>query len=111
MKIKLIIALVVLALVFGISFTACDDGELEKITSGEKETILDKQYVPYLDKDGKIAGNTGNTVGDYQWYKVNDAGGDDTKVPPPADPDKPPKGYYKKFIPYGPGNPPPPSLP
>jgi len=52
MKIKLTIALVILALVFGISFTACDDGDLQKITPGEKETILDIQYVPYIDKDG-----------------------------------------------------------
>jgi hypothetical protein len=52
MKIKLTIALVILALVFGISFTACDDGDLQKITPGEKENILDTQYVPYLDKDG-----------------------------------------------------------
>jgi hypothetical protein len=41
MKLKLMIALVVLALVFGMSFTACDDGDLPKITQGTNESILD----------------------------------------------------------------------
>jgi len=63
MKIKLIIALVVLALVFGMSFIACDDGELQVIKVGEKETIVDLQYVPYLDKDNKEQGVSGDTTG------------------------------------------------
>ena len=63
MKIKLMIALVVLALVFGMSFIACDDGELSTIKTGEKETILDQQFVPYLDKDGHLQGVTGDTTG------------------------------------------------
>jgi len=42
MKIKLMIALVILALVFGMVLASCDDGELPKIKEGTNETILDK---------------------------------------------------------------------
>jgi lipopolysaccharide export LptBFGC system permease protein LptF len=41
MKIKLMIALVILALVFGMVLIACDDGELPKIKEGTNETIID----------------------------------------------------------------------
>jgi len=41
MKSKLMIALVVLALAFGMVFTACDDGSLPKIKDGDHETTLD----------------------------------------------------------------------
>jgi len=54
MKIRLMIALVVLALVFGTFVIACDDGELQKITPGDKEYIVDTTLVPYLDKDGNL---------------------------------------------------------
>jgi len=41
MKLKLIIALVILALVFGMTFTACDDGTPPVIQEGEGQTIHD----------------------------------------------------------------------
>jgi len=58
MKIKLMIALVVLALVFGAVLIACDDGELQKIAPGDKEAILDTDYIPYLNKEGKPQNTT-----------------------------------------------------
>jgi len=82
MKLKLTIALVILALVLGMVLAACDDGELPTIKDTIKtvkvngadvdvttDEILDKAYVPYFDgnaKDpnvGKIEGKTGDTSG------------------------------------------------
>jgi len=57
MKIKLMITLAVLALVFGLVFIACDNGDLPTIKEGDNETILDKNYVSYIDKDGHYIGH------------------------------------------------------
>jgi hypothetical protein len=76
MKLKLTIALVILALVFGFVLTACDDGEVPVITHGTKniggtdvvtEVIFDILYVPYINgnlkpETGIIEGVTGDTT-------------------------------------------------
>jgi hypothetical protein len=49
MKGKLMIALVILALVFGMVLVACDDGELPKIKEGDHETIFDIGYLGDID--------------------------------------------------------------
>jgi hypothetical protein len=63
MKLKLMIALVVLALVFGMVLIACDDGAYQTITVKDDgtETVYDMTLIPYLDKDGAIQGNQGDT--------------------------------------------------
>jgi len=71
MKIKLTIALVVLALVLGTVLIACDDGEFKPIpeahSATSNETILDRNYLGTgWDADGKgspIGDTTGNSVG------------------------------------------------
>jgi len=45
MKLKLMIALVILALVSVMILAACDDGELPTIKEGTHETILDIEYL------------------------------------------------------------------
>jgi len=45
MKSKLMIALVVLALVFGMVLTACDDGAALKIDDSGDKTIVDKYFL------------------------------------------------------------------
>jgi len=50
MKLKLMITLVILALVFGMVLTACDDGEMLKIkedadTATQKNTVYDKFFL------------------------------------------------------------------
>jgi ABC-type proline/glycine betaine transport system substrate-binding protein len=52
MKLKLMIALVVLALVFGMTFTACDDGEASDI----KYTIKDDGTVTTTIHDAGLIG-------------------------------------------------------
>jgi hypothetical protein len=66
MKGKLMIALVILALVFGMVLVACDDGELPTIKAGTGETIYDLGYGNSGDKlgvnvdpDGKLSPRTG----------------------------------------------------
>jgi len=55
MKIKLMIALVILALVFGMVLIACDDGELPKIKAGTNEIIFDIQALgSSVDNEGNI---------------------------------------------------------
>jgi len=62
MKIKLMIALVVLALVFGMALTACDDGETPTMKPGTGETIYDINLLGTgVDTDGKLQGAK-NTV-------------------------------------------------
>jgi hypothetical protein len=83
MKLKLTIALVILALVFGMVLAACDDGEVQTITETKKKVtvggteievitdrVVDTGYIPYIDgneKDppanGEIKGITGDTSG------------------------------------------------
>jgi hypothetical protein len=83
MKLKLTIALVILALVLGMVLAACDDGEVQTITETKKkvtingvetevvtDAVVDTGYVPYIDgneKDppanGTITGETGDTTG------------------------------------------------
>jgi len=58
MKLKLMIALVILALVFGMTFTACDDGEAPEIKEATKdgtktETIYDISLLGTYDDDTK----------------------------------------------------------
>jgi hypothetical protein len=62
MKLKLTIALVILALVFGMVLAACDDGEVVTITEQTKsisgttvytEKIYDRDYVPYINGNAK----------------------------------------------------------
>ena len=64
MKLKLMITLVVMALVFGIIFAACDNGDLQFITKGEHETIIDRDsdLIPYIDNN-TIHGQKGSTTG------------------------------------------------
>jgi len=54
MKGKLMIALVVLALVFGMVLAACDNGERPTIKQGEHETILDIALLGSVNADGKL---------------------------------------------------------
>jgi len=92
MKIKLMIALVILALVFGMSFTACDDGASPAIKEGDKETIHDiKLLKATVDENGNItaAGNT--TDSGRIWYNKNDE-----PLPDDATPD-PDNGDYWKY--------------
>jgi len=65
MKNKLMIALAVLALVFGLVFTACDDGEIAKIKKGDNETIYDAWLLGNgsVDKDGNLQGLVEDTTG------------------------------------------------
>jgi hypothetical protein len=59
MKIKLMIALVILALVFGTVLVACDNGELPIIKYGDKEEIKDIQLLG-TGVDNKDKGNLQN---------------------------------------------------
>ena len=65
MKLKLMIALVVLALFFGMILTACDDGDLSQILVGQNESIIerDDNLVPYIDANNTLQGNYGDTTG------------------------------------------------
>jgi hypothetical protein len=69
MKIKLMIALVILALAFGMVLIACDNGDLPTIKAGEKETILDQQLLgndvggKYVDDKGNLLSPKTNTKG------------------------------------------------
>jgi hypothetical protein len=88
MKLKLTIALVVLALVLGMVLTACDDGEVVKIADTQKtvtvssiehkvttDTILDKAFVPYIDgleKDPPMNGTIKNETDDTTGNDIND---------------------------------------
>jgi hypothetical protein len=78
MKLKLTIALVILALVFGMVLAACDDGDVPTITQTQKDVggtkhitdkDLDTALIPYLDGNAKdaasgvINGPTGDTSG------------------------------------------------
>jgi len=91
MKLKLTIALVILALVLGFVLTACDDGDVEIITDTQKtitvggiedkittETNLDKLFVSYIDgleKDPPYSGIKNgvlDTTGNEMFYKPAD---------------------------------------
>jgi len=55
MKIKLMIALVVMALVFGMSLIACDNGDTPIMKPGTGETIYDIQLLgASVNADGKL---------------------------------------------------------
>jgi hypothetical protein len=76
MKLKLTIALAVIALVLGMILAACDDGEIKPIREGEHEKILDTYLVPYYDKDGKLHNTGPNNVGkdtteNYPFFMVD----------------------------------------
>jgi hypothetical protein len=112
MKIKLMIALAILALVFGMSFTACDDGDLPKITQGTNETILDIQYLGSINTSDKHKDELipkDNTLGYTKWVKkvitLNALGDKEEEVTDVADPTTiPPKPwplgttYYEVFV-------------
>ena len=63
MKLKLMITLVVMALVFGMVIAACDNGDLQFIPKGDHETIIDRDsnLIPYIDNN-TIKGNQGSTT-------------------------------------------------
>jgi hypothetical protein len=105
MKGKIMVALVILALVFGMVLTACDDGELPKIKQGDNETIgditllgdlttdPDTNQPAYINKDGKLlkakddtskAGYVLNEDGEPQFDLSN-------VIPPQFKPGEPPK--------------------
>ena len=93
MKIKLMMALVVTALVSVIILAACDDGNIQQILEGKNETILDTFLVPYYDNDGNIqnvgpnkAG--GDTTKNYPFYMVDIP--DLYYLVPPDRPNRPP---------------------
>jgi len=62
MKIKLMIALVVMALVFGMSLTACDSGDSPIIKANTGETIYDASLLGGVDANGKLTNQTFNTT-------------------------------------------------
>jgi len=78
MKIKLMIALVVMALVFGMTFTACDDGEAITMKQGTNETIIDIGLLGGVDANGKLTTPKKDTAG--QWYYKNPASGAETAI-------------------------------
>lgn len=64
MKLRLMIALVILALVFGMTFIACDDGELPTIKKGEKEIIWDVEFIATgVNDKGELQGPKSDTTG------------------------------------------------
>jgi len=67
MKLRLMIALAIIALVFGMALTACDDGDMPKIKPGTNETILDTQFIGHTNTDGTFYDATSNTDGYGQW--------------------------------------------
>jgi hypothetical protein len=94
MKLKLMIALVIMALVFGMTFTACDDGDAPEIkytykdvsgTSVKTTTIYDDEFLRVdYDQNPKKGDGSANpdfgkydpttnpekwdTIGSWQWY-------------------------------------------
>jgi len=85
MKLKLTIALVILALVFGMVLAACDDGDVQTITETKKkvkidgvetetktDVVVDTTLVPYFDGNAKdvasgiINGVKGSTKGNQE---------------------------------------------
>jgi len=67
MKLKLMITLVVLALVFGMVLASCDDGEQIKISQGVDEIILDQ----YLLSAGGINDTDGVSANGESGYLAN----------------------------------------
>jgi hypothetical protein len=70
MKIKLMIALVILALAFGMVLISCDDGEMPKIKAGDHEIIADIDLLGTVNVDGYFTSmdddTTGNDLQDIQ---------------------------------------------
>jgi len=101
MKLKLMIALVIMALVFGMTFTACDDGDAPDIkytykevsgTSVKTDTIYDATLLgATYDENPKKADGTANP----DFGKYTPPGGDTTEVgKTPNDPSDLSKGYH-----------------
>jgi len=67
MKLRLMIALAIIALVLGMAITACDNGDLPKIKPGTTETIYDIQFIgngpTYVDGNGNIINPKPDTTG------------------------------------------------
>jgi len=76
MKLKLTIALVVLALVLGMVLIACDDGDLPTIDPSERDAIFDVYYVTHLNKHGYIQNSLEDTTG-FEAPDINQLFGDD----------------------------------
>ena len=85
MKLKLTIALVVLALVFGMVLAACDDGEVQTIKETTKSVsgtdvptseTFDKNYVPYFNGNAKdpLNGVINGPQGDTSGFKAPTSG-------------------------------------
>jgi hypothetical protein len=62
MKIKLMIALVILALAFGMVLIACDDGEMPQIKSTNNDSILDASYIGTFNTDGYCTSASSDTT-------------------------------------------------
>jgi len=80
MKLRLMIALAIIALVLGMAITACDNGDLPKIKPGTTETIYDINFIGTgVDGNGNIqnpkSDTTGNSAGTVKIGNSNVPGG------------------------------------
>jgi hypothetical protein len=95
MKIKLMIALVIMALVFGMVLIACDDGDLPVIKDTENSITVDTLFLGVtVDKDGKLTPTTNDTFG--VWYHKPAAEGVDPVPLAPGEKPDPDKGDFYK---------------
>jgi len=63
MKLRLMIALAIIALVLGMALAACDDGDLPVIKDTTKNQVKDAGILGSVDGEGRFTGTNPSTTG------------------------------------------------